>query len=255
MSWGVLETTVLRIDTPDGMRVLKAGGETDHHIAREIRAHREWTGPWVETGHAARLVRADEEAKLLLTEHLPGRLVQGDVAATDPATYEQAGALLARFHAQLSVRDDDFERGVNEKALAWLDGPHRIPAGDVDRLRAIIADWPEDAIDCVPTHGDWQPRNWLVDELGTVRVIDFGRADLRPPFEDWERLDSGEFVDRPDLAEAFAAGYGSDPRDSHAWFRQRTRAGVSAACWSFRFGVAELEERGLRVLADVLAEA
>ncbi|MGW6199374.1 phosphotransferase family protein [Kribbella sp. NPDC055110] len=27
----------------------------------------------------------------------------------------------------------------------------------------------------VPTHGDWQPRNWLVDN-GTVRVIDFGRA-------------------------------------------------------------------------------
>jgi len=254
MSWGVLETTVLRVETPGGPRVVKAGGPADHHLAREIRAHREWTGPWVAGGRAARLIEADAEAKLLLTEYLPGRLVQDDPAAADPATYEQAGALLAAFHAQTSVVDDTFERRANAKSLSWLEGPHRIVPDDVARLRALIAGWPEPPAVCVPTHGDWQPRNWLIDD-GTLRVIDFGRADLRPPLEDFERLDSGEFVGRPDLAAAFTSGYGSDPRRSPAWQRQRTRAGISAACWSFRFGVRELEQRGLRMIAEVLAGA
>lgn len=51
------------------------------------------------------------------------------------------------------------------------------------------------------------------------------------------------------------AGYGSDPRCSDEWFRQCTRAGVSAACWSFAFGVPELEKRGLRMIDAALAEA
>lgn len=255
MSWGVLETTVLKVTHRDRVVVVKAGGPGDHHIARELRAHREWTAPLVDRGRAARLLHADLEAKLLVTEHLPGALVQDGPAVSDPETYRQAGELLAALHGQLEVVDPDFEARANRKVLAWLDRPHRIPADDAARLRRLIRSWPEAEVVCVPTHGDWQSRNWLTDEAGTVRVIDWGRADLRPPLEDFERLDSGEFVGHPEREEAFIRGYGSDPRRTPAWFRQRTRAGISAACWSFAFGVPELEQRGLRMVAEALVEA
>lgn len=231
MSWGVLETTVLKVTHGEGVVVVKAGGPGDHHIAREIRAHREWTAPLVDRGRAARLVRADLDAKLLVTEYLPGALVQDSPAVSDPETYRQAGELLAVLHGQQAVVDGDFEARANRKALAWLDRPHRIPAHHAERLRQLIRSWPEPEAVCVPTHGDWQPRNWLTDDAGTLRVIDWGRADLRPPLEDFERLDSGEFVRHPERDEAFIRGYGSDPRRTPGWFRQRTRAGVSAACW------------------------
>ncbi len=51
----------------DGERyVAKAGGPTDGHMAREIRAHREWLTPWTSRGRAPALVYADLEARLLL---------------------------------------------------------------------------------------------------------------------------------------------------------------------------------------------
>lgn len=254
MSWGVLETTVLKVATPDRTVVVKAGGRGDHHIAREIRAHHEWTSPLVEGGRAARLLHADSEAKVLVTEYLPGTLVQDGPSVSDPEIYRQAGELLVALHSQTTVADRTFEVNANRKALAWLDRPHRIPPNQTARLRELIRSWPEPEVMCVPTHGDWQPRNWLVDDDGILRVIDWGRADLRPPLEDFERLDSGEFVGHPEREEAFLSGYGSDPRRSAAWFRQRTRAGIAAACWSFAFQVRELEERGHRMIAEALAE-
>ena len=56
--------------------------------------------------------------------------------ADAPATYRQAGELLALFHAQAAVTDDGYERRENEKSLAWLGGPHRIAASTAERLRA-----------------------------------------------------------------------------------------------------------------------
>ncbi|HZX05471.1 phosphotransferase family protein, partial [Kribbella sp.] len=69
----------------------------------------------------------------------------------------------------------------NERLLKHLSRPHRIAPEVVDRLRTTIARWPTPPAVLVPTHGDWQPRNWLIDG-GTVRVIDFGRAALRPAY-------------------------------------------------------------------------
>lgn len=105
--------------------------------------------PILEHGHA--------EAKLLVTRYLPGELVFGSEHADVPSTYRQAGELLALFHAQIAITDDDYERRENEKSLAWLRGPHRIAPATVERLRAEIAAWPTPATTLVPTHGDWQP--------------------------------------------------------------------------------------------------
>jgi aminoglycoside/choline kinase family phosphotransferase len=251
-SWGLVGTTVLEV-TSDGSRfIVKAGDERDHHLARELRAHREWLAPWTTLGRAPRLAFADGDAKVLVTQHLPGSLVQGHPAAHVPETYRQAGDLLRRLHTQSSVTDHGHEARENARSLAWLDKPHRVAPAVEAALRAEIASWPTPASVLVPTHGDWQPRNWLVHE-GTIGIIDFGRADLRPALTDFARLAAQDFARDPALEAAFLEGYGDDPREPGAWHRARLREAIGTAAWAHQVGDSEFEAHGHRMIAELLA--
>ncbi|UFU04696.1 aminoglycoside phosphotransferase family protein [Ruania suaedae] len=253
MSWGLVATTVLRARSGDRRLVIKAGGPSDHHIVREIRAHCRWTRPWVAEGRAARLLYADDSAKVLVTDYLPGELVEGSPVEARLDVYTQAGELLRHFHGQASLADADYEVRMNAKAEAWLDGAHRIDPEAHARLRAMVAQWGPVAVTCVPTHGDWQGRNWLWDD-GVLRVIDFGRAAMRPAAEDLERLAVREFVKVPGAERAFFDGYGTDPRDPEAWWRQQVRAAIGTACWAYRVGDETFELEGHRMIADLLRD-
>jgi len=250
--WGLVETTVLEMTHAGSRFIVKAGGESDGHIAREIHAHHNWLGPWTSIGRAPTFEYGDAAVKLLVTRHLPGGLVLGSEYADLPSTYRQAGELLAVFHAQTTATDDDYERRENEKALAWLSGPHRIAPDTVERLRAEIAAWPTPAATLVPTHGDWQPRNWLVHE-GVVSVIDFGRAAMRPAMTDFGRLAVQDFVRDLELEAAFLDGYGADPREADAWHRNRVREAVGTAAWAHRVGDEPFEAQGHRMISDALS--
>jgi hypothetical protein len=251
MSWELVGTTVLRARSGERTVVIKAS--SNHHIEREIRAHREWTGPWVRRGRAARMLYADVDARILVTEYLPGTLVRGTAAAADMDTYVQAGELLREFHAQAAIEDPDYEARMNAKSLWWLDGPHGIAPDIADALRDMVRSWPSVTVTRVPTHGDWQGRNWLVDD-GVLRVIDLGRAELRPAAEDFGRLAVQEFRWHPGAEEAFLSGYGSDPREPRTWFRQRVRDAIATACWAYQVGEEQFEAQGHQMIADVLAE-
>lgn len=211
--------------------IAKAAGRADHHIAREIHAHRQWLEPWTATGRAPRLEHGDLGAKMLVTRHLPGTLVLDTARVRDPATYRQAGELPALLHSQLSVPDDGFEAAENAKSVAWLNQPHRIAPEVEEQLRAEIAAWPTPPTVLVPTHGDWQPRNWLVHE-GVVSVIDFGRAALRPAMSDFSRLVVQELRRVPAREVAFLDGYGSDPREPGARHRTLVREAIGTAVWA-----------------------
>ncbi|SFC96496.1 Phosphotransferase enzyme family protein [Nocardioides terrae] len=254
-SWGLVGTRVLELRASDGSAyVAKAGDEADHHIAREIEAHRRWLRPWTSRGRAPAMVAADADAKLLVTRWLPGRLVQADRSEVDPGIYHQAGALLALFHGQSSVQDDgQFEGRQKAETLAWLAADHRIDATAVSALTALVERWPTPRSLLVPTHGDWQPRNWVVHD-GVVGVIDFGRADLRPAHTDLGRLVAQQFRKDPSLEAAFLEGYGADPREPEAWMRLRVRDAVGTAAWAYKVGDAAFEEQGHRMIAAVLAE-
>lgn len=249
--WGLVQTTVLQVRRGGEHYIVKAGGASDGHIAREITAHRRWLTPWTSRRRAPQLVRCDEEAKLVVTRFLPGELVLGHPSADDPETYRQAGALLAAFHAQECAEDPDHEQRENDRTLAWLDKPHRIAPEVVAEVRARIAGWPRVASTLVPTHGDWQPRNWLVHD-GVVSVIDFGRAAMRPAATDLARLAVRDFARDPELEHAFLDGYGTDPRDPEAWRRNRIREAVATASWAYQVGDEAFEQEGLRGLAIAL---
>ncbi len=252
-SWSLGLRYVLQLEHDDEHYALKAGGPDDGHMAREIDAHDRWLEPWTSRGFAPQRVESDRELRMLLTRWLPGTLVQGSPAASDPDTFRQAGVLLRLLHDQSVVVDHDYERRQLSQSLAWLDKPHRI-APDVEaRLRAVIDTWDTDGpVDVVPTHGDWQPRNWLVDR-GAVSAIDFGRADLRPAATDLARLAAQDFRRDPSLERAFLDGYGADPRSPDAWQRMLVREAIGTAVWAHQVGDEPFEQQGHRMIAEVLA--
>jgi aminoglycoside phosphotransferase (APT) family kinase protein len=251
-SWGLVGTAVLELEHEGAKYIAKAGDASDLSIAREFKAHREWLAPWTSQRRAPELVHADVDAKLLVCRYLPGELVQGSDHEWQVETYRQAGALLATFHQQFSREDPHFEARQTVKTLRWLDGSHRIARNVESELREEIASWPAPSVFVVPTHGDWQPRNWLIHE-GVVSVIDFGRAELRPPFTDFARLEVQQFRTRPALDAAFVEGYGRDPRDPEASHRNRVREAIGTAAWAHQVGDVTFEQQGHRMIAEALA--
>jgi len=251
LSWGLVDTVVLHVRHEQGESIIKAGGPGNHHIGREIAAHEQWTKPWRDAGRCARLQHGDRDQSILATNYLPGTLVKDHPAADDADTYRQAGVLLASFHAQQCTVSKDYESRADANAIAWLDRDHRIDAVTEARLREAIAGHCHEPVELVPTHGDWQPRNWLIHE-DQVSVIDLGRADRRPALTDLARLARQEWQGRPDLEEAFLEGYGSDPREPAAWRRTLLREAIGTAVWAYLVGDEPFEAQGHRMIAQSL---
>jgi thiamine kinase-like enzyme len=245
---------VLRVSAGDQQLLVKAGGERNHHLSREIDAHAGgWTDVWVRTGRAARLRWFDRSARILVADFLTGGLAYRTAAATDPAVHRQAGALLREFHAQASRPSEGTDAAATRRALHQLDTSGAIAPPVAKRLRAALAALPPVEADLVPTHGDWQPRNWLVAG-GLVRVIDFGRFAFRPAATDFARLAVQEWRENAACEAAFFEGYGSDPREGEHWLLMRLREAIGTACWAREVGDAAFEAQGHRMIADALAE-
>ncbi len=250
-SWELVGTTLVIEVVQDGSRyIVKAGDEENHHLVRELKAHRNWLEPWTSAGRAPLLVHADEDARLIVTRYLPGELVQGSEFEYRPEIYRQAGWLLAQLHGQLAVEDEAYEVREKERTLRYLAEPHRIAPDLAARLQEIVESWPTATSFLVPTHGDWQPRNWLIHKE-TVSVIDFGRAALRPAMTDFARLAAQQFGHDPALEVAFLDGYGSDPREPASWHRNRLREAIATAVWAYRVGDEAFEKQGHRMIAEV----
>ncbi len=251
LSWGLVDTVVLHVHDGVTDLVVKAAGPGNRHIGREIEGY-ETCPVWTEHGLGPELVHADRDANLLVVTHVPGRLARDTPAESDPAVHRQAGAALALFHQQGARRDEGFEAVQRDHTLALLDQPHRIPRPQVEWLRRWLTAYDAPAVDLVPTHGDWSPRNWLVDSGGVLRVIDLGRFDWRPAASDVCRLAGREWSARPALAGEFARGYGADLREDPVWLAQMVREAVGTATWALAVGDEPFERHGLRLVSDLL---
>lgn len=250
-SWGLIDTTVIRVRHRGRDLTIKAGGPGNHHIAREITAHEEFTAPLL-PGRAPALLHRDRDASVLVTTWLPGDLVQGREAEWDPQTYHQAGDLLARWHTQARRRDSGWLASQRDRAARWLEGPHRIPSEQVVRARERLSSVHVEPVLVVPTHGDLSPRNWVVDQ-GRISFIDFGRAAWRPAATDLARLSTGHWRGRPDLEAAFLEGYGPDPRE-HWWPDTLLAEAIGVAAWAHQVGDQPFEAHGLRMVAEALSD-
>jgi Ser/Thr protein kinase RdoA (MazF antagonist) len=251
MSWDLVDTVVLDVDSERGRVVVKAAGPDNHHIGREITAYNGFTDCLARTGHAAQLLHEDRVANLLVIQYLDGTLVEGSDTEHAPDTHRQAGRLARTFHHQAERIDPDWDASAAAKSLSWLDKPHRIDAPLASRLQAILTEHRPQSVTVVPTHGDWQPRNWLVDD-DTIKVIDFGRFAWRPAISDFCRLAAQQWRRDPRLEDAFFDGYGGDPRVPDQWRMFAIHEAIGTAVWAHQVGDERFESQGLRMISEAL---
>ncbi|TCL79667.1 MULTISPECIES: aminoglycoside phosphotransferase family protein [unclassified Curtobacterium] len=258
-SWGLLDTRVLHVVNGAVSYTVKASGPDNTHFPRELEAHRTVTDALCTAGDAGALVSADEDHRVLVLERVPGHLALGTADEHAPDVHRQAGAVLRRLHDHGTRHDPTFLLREQAKALAALDAPHRISSDVAARTRAALEMLPTDHPDepLVPTHGDFHPRNWIVDDEddchGRLRVIDFGRFGWRPASFDLTRLAVLHWQDDPALEAAFFDGYGDDPRESDGWRWLQLREAVGTATWAYAVGDEGFEAQGHDMLRDALA--
>ena len=169
-SWDLVETTVLRL-VHDGSRlIVKAGGEGDR--TSRARSTRTSTGSRPGPASAVRRLcgtstrRRDSSSR----PTSPDDLVLGSEHADDPGAYRQAGrapspAPRPAGAASTTTTSPGEPQGPRLAGQAAPDRALTSRRGCAPRSRR----WPAPAATLVPTHGDWQPRNWVVHD-GLVGV-------------------------------------------------------------------------------------
>lgn len=223
-SWAHGLSAVLRLRDARGVTwFAKRHRERNRHEA-EVTAYRQWVPAL--NGHAPRLHAADDSRSAIIVSAIPGEPVPWPAAdlcglpdtdrLAEQVLHREAGVLLRRFHdAQPPLPWHDW----GAAKIAEFDGltpmaPQLLGKRDLALARAeveALSDLP-----CpgqVPCHRDYTPRNWLVKD-GVQHVIDFEHARLDVWLADLARLQLGIWPGRPDLKEAFLAGYGRQLSDT-----------------------------------------
>ncbi|WTF18170.1 aminoglycoside phosphotransferase family protein (plasmid) [Streptomyces sp. NBC_01601] len=177
---------------------------------RALLAHQTWV-PHLGTA-ASQLVAEDAALLALVVTAVPGRPLHNTELSPDEAreVFRRIGILARRIHSVSPPRPAPPGRGpAVEKADRHLltARPH-LAAGDEEFVRSLVRQAVDLApLDWVETHGDFQLRNILRAKDSSLAVIDFERSEPGPAVRDVVRL-SYAWAGRPDLREAFLAGYG-----------------------------------------------
>ncbi|MFH8634900.1 phosphotransferase [Streptomyces lydicus] len=266
-SWAREESRVWRVHGVQGGTWYVKVHQNERFHGREVRGLRTWAP---ELGAAApRLVVADETLRALVLTALPGRPLHGTVLAPgrERAVFQRIGALARRIHQSCPPQTAPAGSGpAVAKARRHLAGArsHLLP-GDEEFARELVRqakDLPP--LEWVETHGDFQLRNILcapytADETDNrdvfVAVIDLERSEPGPAVRDLVRL-SDAWASRPDLFEAFLAGYGRSltAAEEARLVIDAALDSVSGIAYGAAHGDPELIERGRRTLARLRAE-
>jgi Ser/Thr protein kinase RdoA (MazF antagonist) len=220
-----------------------------HH--REVDAYRSWVPS---LGAAApTLVTADSALLAIVIAAVPGRPLDSidHPPEQQQQLFRQIGALAAAIHG--SAAPLPAEEGV--PALAKVERhleaarPYLHP-GDEEFIRQIVARAEAvPPLDRVPTHGDFQLRNLLLDDNGSLAVIDFERSEPGPAIRDLVRL-SDAWATLPRLHDAFLSGYGRQltPAEEERFVVDSTLDALSGIQYGATHADPETQERGHRTL-------
>lgn len=253
LSWGLVDTLVLRVRASVEDVIVKTAGARNHHIGREISAHRDVTGALVVAGRTAPMLHADTGLNLLVLAYQPGVLVQGSGRELSADVHRQAGEILRMLHAAVPARSsEDYVSSLVSRARRWLAGEHRIASDAAENAAAVLNAVAPRTVSVVPTHGDWHSRNWLIDG-DFVKAIDFGRFAWRSASSDLCRLAVKEWHQDPSLEDSFLLGYGSDPRDAELWRLELLCEAIGTAAWAYQVHDDDFEAQGHRNVRAALA--
>jgi hypothetical protein len=247
-SWAHGESTVVEVRDAEGTPWIVKQVRNPDTFTHEVRALRDWA-PQLGEGMAPHLRAAVADRSLIVMDKLPG---QAGTAATG-AEFHQAGRLVRLLHeAEQTTADTDYPARATYNVDQWVrQVPGVVGAAELDFVREqikLMESMP--AARNGPIHNDNQPRNWLTDSGGTVRVIDFGRAKRDVQLRDFERMQHQEWRGRPDLREAFFDGYGRALSDTEE--RMLTCIGAVAAVttilWARAHASESFEQHGWQTL-------
>ncbi|MEU8950005.1 phosphotransferase [Streptomyces sp. NPDC048489] len=266
-SWAREESRVWRVHGVQGGTWYVKVHQNQRFHDGEVRGLRTWAP---ELGAAApRLVAADETPRAVVLTAVPGRPLHGSVLTPDRerAVFHRIGALARRIHQSSPPQPAPAGTGpAVDKADRHLAGARsHLRPGDEEFVRELVrrAEGLQ-PLEWVETHGDFQLRNILYDpDAATgpddldvvVAVIDLERSEPGPAVRDLVRL-SDAWAGRPDLLEAFLAGYGRSltAAEQARLVIDAALDAVSGISYGAAHGDPELLERGLRTLARLRAE-
>ena len=257
-SWDLNLAVVLEV-VSSGRTMFVKGHAESRRFRIEVSAYEDVVPAIAD--RAPGLLWYDEPAQTIATTALRGvsPVDWAVTPASERAIHRDAGTLLRRLHdatpgielpGWAEAKVEGFERWVAEAPEGLLD-----PA-DVDFARSHVSMLES----CVPPsgvtcHGDWQPRNWLIDVDGKVLTFDFERVQAEWWCHDLQRLWWREWIDRPDLAEAHFEGYGRAPSDDEIAMLMATSAAghITQIVWATRHGDADFAEAGRQHLQKMRA--
>ncbi len=209
--WDHAESQVWKITAQQANYYLKAHKQKNKY-KQESYAYENWAKQIPE--QCSQLIAKQENLNSILLSSIEAEALeqQSLSARQEQASYEQAGQFLRKWH-NLNYRDNDIDLTdamqqrlkkwtqraknlVEDKEIAWV-------KEQTLELIFHLKDYTR-----VPCHRDYSGRNWLLDKDHKLWVIDFehSRADFF--LVDFERQYSSIWLTRPDLKEAFLAGYG-----------------------------------------------
>ncbi|MEV6976942.1 aminoglycoside phosphotransferase family protein [Kitasatospora sp. NPDC093806] len=217
---------------------------------------------------APRLLAADPRLRAILSSPLPGRVVRDLPLERDVELrlHEDAGRLLRRWH-DASAPGTDADRAAvradiqeqTREAADCLQGTAPHLAADrlalVEAVSEELADLAEQ-LPLVYRHGDYETRNWLYDEeTGRHGLIDFATAAHGIAAAEFVWLFGAVWPLRPDLREAYFAGYGRPltPEEGRLLQLLTVRLGVSYLRNGLVKDRADLVARGHLVLNRMVA--
>lgn len=240
---------VWRLTPRNGSRCYLKQHQNGRFHGREVTAYQQWTPALAD--RAPRLVASDTALRAVLITEVQGSNLFDAVLDPDRAVevHAQLGQLTRQFHEAAAPRPAaPLRADTLEPRLAAVRG--QLTHGDEDLLRSLADRLPDlSPRKHVPTHGDLQLRNAVLDTDGRVSLYDFERAEYGPLVRDFARIHDA-WNGRPDLADAFARGYGRalTPDEQQLLECLAGLDALSGIQWGVANGDAEVVARGHRTL-------
>ena len=252
------ERSTVRIETAQGPCFIKMHAD-EEHWAQEVHGYEHWATAFAD--FAPELLAArDELPYAVVVSERSGKVLEEVELAPEQerAAWHAAGKALVALH-ELAVGeyfgpcrrdgacagqpthdavayittliDDALEKGRQTNCLS--DSEQAVGQAALALIPAFAGQSP------VPCHYDYCPANWLVDEEGAWNgVIDFERSHWDVAEADYTRDPDWSWLERPDLLEAFFAGYGyvATAKAEQRRLVADTLYALSTVVWASRVG-------------------
>lgn len=209
--WDHAESQVWKIETQKANYYLKTHKQKSK-FKQEVNAYENWAKQIPD--QCPQFITKEESLNAILLSSLEAEpLEQQNLSAKqEQVVYEQAGQFLRTWHDLKYIDNDiDLTDAMQQRLTKWTQRATNLVE---DKGITWVKDQTLELIhhlkdyQRVPCHRDYSARNWLLDKNHRLWVIDFehSRADFF--LVDFERQYSSIWLTRPDIKEAFLAGYG-----------------------------------------------